>query len=188
MKSLTLIFALLLAPLLSLFAGETAIRAGDTVAVRLLVPAQDAANVTSEYVVSDAGTVRVPYLEQEIKAAGLTPSALARQIERSWVAAEIYTQPRLQITGKQDATTLQQSVYVSGEIKTGGAEVPFKDGLRLLQAITKSGGFTEFADVKKVKILREGRTLGPYNMSNIAAGGENNPVLQPDDQIIVPQD
>lgn len=188
MKFLCALFALLSALLLPLTAGETKIGAGTTIALRLLVPAADAANVTGEYVVSDAGTVRLPYLDQELAAAGLTPSELAARIEKAWVGAEIYSAPRLMVQRIGGVGDPEQSVFVSGEIRNGGAEVPFKAGLRLLHAITRSGGFTEFAKVKNVKILRGGKTLGPFDMSRIDATHTNNPLLEPDDQIIVPQD
>lgn len=188
MKFLCALFTFLFALLQPLTAGETKIGAGTTVVLRLLVPAADAANVTGEYVVSDAGTVRLPYLDQEVTAAGLTPSELAARIEKAWVGAEIYTAPRLMVQRTDPTANLEQSVYVSGEVRSGGAEVPFKAGLRLLHAITRSGGFTEFAKVKNVKILRDGKTLGPFDMSRIDATHTNNPVLEPEDQIIVPQD
>ena len=45
------------------------------------VPAEDSANVSSTYTVSETGTLKMPFLEQEISAKGLSVSQLARRIE-----------------------------------------------------------------------------------------------------------
>ena len=190
MKSLiTLLFALavmILAPTAN--AQTIALAAGNAIQIELKVPAEDAANVTSMYSLSATGTVRLPYLNTEILAVGLSPTALARKIEQAYKAAEIYTNPTINVipaigTGGQ----LNNIVIVGGEVKTGGREVPLRDGMRLYAAITSAGGFTDFADIRRVKIIRGTRSL-IYDMRKIQEDGSNNPVLQPNDQIIVPSD
>ena len=158
---------------------------GHSVQIELKVPAEDAANVSSVYTVSANGTVRLPYLNTEIRAAGVAPTDLARKIEQAYRSAEIYTNPTVNVVSKDQV--INNIVTVGGEVKSGGREVPLRDGMRLFAAITAAGGFTEFADVRHVKIIRGNRSL-VYDMRTIQDNGSNNPILQPNDQIIVPQD
>lgn len=165
----------------------TALKAGDPVNIELKVPAEDAQNVTSKYNISGNGTVKVPYLDREIPAAGLSTTELARRIEQAYKAAEIYTNPTINVTTITPQDYQPHIVTVGGEVKSGGREVPVRDGMRLYNAIMSAGGFTEFADVKRVKIIR-GTRQQVYDMRKIDPGGQNNPILMDGDTIHVPQD
>ncbi len=63
--------------------------------------------------------------------------------------------------------------------------IPFYPGLTLMAAISKAGGFTEFAKVKSVRILRAGETI-KVDLRKLHADGSNNPLLQPWDVIVIP--
>ena len=165
----------------------TPLKPGDPVSIELKVPAEDTANVTSKYNISGAGTVKVPYLDREVQAAGLTTTELARRIEQAYKAAEIYTNPTINCTTMTPVEYQPHIVTVGGEVKSGGKEVGLRDGMRLYQAIMSAGGFTEFADIKHVKIIRGTRSQ-IYDMRKIDAGGSNNPILMDGDTIHVPQD
>ena len=92
MKFLTYLLAtclLALVPAKAQMAGV--LKAGDSVNIELKTPAEDAPNLTTTYAVSDRGTIKMPMLEQEIPAAGITTSSLARRIEAAYKAADIYT-------------------------------------------------------------------------------------------------
>jgi protein involved in polysaccharide export with SLBB domain len=165
----------------------TPLKPGDPISVELKVPAEDALNVTAMYSISGAGTLRLPYLDREIAAAGLTTTDLARRIEQAYRAAEIYTNPTINCTTQRPENYQPHIVTVGGEVKSGGREVPLRDGMRLYQAIMSAGGFTEFADVKRVKIIRGTRAM-VYDMRKIDERGSNNPILLDGDTIHVPQD
>ena len=60
-----------------------------------------------------------------------------------------------------------------------------RDNMSLFAAITSAGGFTEFAKVKKVKLIRAGKATF-YDMREIKEDGSNNPVLKDGDLILVP--
>ena len=75
-------------------------------------------------------------------------------------------------------------VSVGGEVRATG-EFPLRQGMTLMSAINRAGGFTEFAKTKAVKLLR-GNSETVYDMRKIQANGSNNPVLMDGDQIIVP--
>jgi len=190
MKTIATLLFTVIALLFASQAGAqnlTPLKPGDPVLIELKVPAEDTANVTSRYNVSGAGTVKVPYLDREVMAAGLTTTELARRIEQSYKAAEIYTNPTINCTTPSPVEIQPHIVTVGGEVKSGGKEVGLRDGMRLYQAIMSAGGFTEFADVKHVKIIR-GTRQQIYDMRKIDPLGENNPILMDGDTIHVPQD
>lgn len=162
------------------------LKPSDPVTVELKVPAEDADNVTSVYTVSETGTLKMPYLEKEITAKGLSVSQLARRIEAAYKEAGIYSAPTVNVilSGPPGPT---HAVTVGGEVRSGGAQVPLRDNMQLFTAITTAGGFTEFADKKKVKLIRASKaTL--YDMRDIKADGSNNPLLKDGDLIHVPGD
>ena len=165
----------------------TPLKAGDPITIELKVPAEDATNVTSTYNISGSGTVKLPYLDREISASGLTTTELARRIEQAYKAAEIYTNPTINCTTTNPQNFQPHIITVGGEVKSGGREVPVRDGMRLYNAIMAAGGFTEFADVRRVKIIRGTREM-VYDMRKLDAGGKNNPILLDGDTVHVPQD
>ena len=75
-------------------------------------------------------------------------------------------------------------VNVGGEVRQPG-EAPFRENMRLFQAITSRGGFTEFAKVREVKLVR-GNKETKYDLRQMKSDGSNNPLLQDGDQITVP--
>jgi len=63
--------------------------------------------------------------------------------------------------------------------------------MTVLQALASSGGFTTFADVKKIHVvrLRNGKQLElPFNYRDVLKGDnpEQNIKLEPGDTIVVP--
>ncbi len=168
-------------------AQNAKLKAGDPVLVELKVPAEDTANVTGKYNISDSGTVKIPYLDREISAAGISTTELARRIEVAYRSAEIYTNPTINVTTPNPVDYAPHIVTVGGEVKSGGREVPLRDNMRLYQAVMAAGGFTEFADMRHVKIIR-GTRQSVYDMRKLDPGGSNNPILMDGDTVHVPQD
>jgi protein involved in polysaccharide export with SLBB domain len=184
---LVLILNLLLVPLSAAQGqvGETPLRSGDKVKITITgVPAGDQQSMALQlYTVSNDGNIRLQYLEGEVKASGLTPTALARNIERVYKAAKIYTNPAINISRSDDATTVQV-VTVSGNVRQGGSAV-FRPGMRIIDAIAEKGGPDDFANMKKVRLVRAQRTQ-EIDLSNVSGNPERNLILQPGDLIIVP--
>jgi protein involved in polysaccharide export with SLBB domain len=153
-------------------AESATLKAGDMVQIELKAPAKDAALFEGNCIISESGTVKVPHLNQEIIALGLSTSQLSRKIEAAYRAADIYKNPTI-IVNMPNPTV--------GVRRTG--EVTLRENMRLFQAITSMGGFTEFA--KPVKLVR-GKTETKYDMRRIKEDGSNNPFLLDGDQIILP--
>ena len=164
--------------------GGNKLKPSDVLMIELKAPAEDAQAFNGTYSVSERGTVKPPYIG-EIAAAGLTTSELARRIEAAYKAADIYTNPTLTINVNTPTNYVPYVVNVGGEVRQPG-EIPLREGMRLFQAITKAGGFTEFAKIKEIKLVRGNRET-KYDMRRINPDGSNNPVLQDGDQVVVPQ-
>ena len=176
---------LVLLTALSVMAQQAGVlKPGDYVVISLQTPAEDASTVTTTYPVSDRGTVKMPMLDQEIPAAGISAPTLARRIEAAYRAADIYTNPTITAALPQDPTQASHVVTVGGEVR-GSGEFPLRQGMTLMAAINRAGGFTEFARTKAVKLIRNNDEQ-LYDMRKIQADGSNNPVLRDGDQIIVP--
>lgn len=165
-------------------AQSSTLKAGDPVQIELKAPAEDAAVFGGNYTISETGTVKVPHLDQEISAVGLSTSQLSRKIELAYKAADIYTNPTIIVNMQNPTTYIPHVVNVGGSVRQPG-EVPLRENMRLFQAITRAGGFTEFARQKEIKLVRGNRET-KYDMRSIRADGSNNPFLQDGDQIIVP--
>jgi protein involved in polysaccharide export with SLBB domain len=93
------------------------------------------------------------------------------------------------------ANKLLGRVYVWGQVRNQGPiELAVHEKLTAGKAILRAGGFADFANQKRVKVVRSGGVDGAaketfeLNMVDILQKGktENDVLLQPDDFIIVP--
>jgi polysaccharide export outer membrane protein len=83
-----------------------------------------------------------------------------------------------------------QRVFVVGEVLRAGA-FPMLPGMTVLQGLSSAGGFTTFADVKKIHVvrMRNGKQVEiPFNYRDVLKGdnSEQNIKLEPGDTIVVP--
>ena len=83
-----------------------------------------------------------------------------------------------------------QRVYVVGEVLKAGA-FPLVPGTTVLQVLANAGGFTTFANVKKIHVIRmvNGKqTELPFNYREVLKGEKSgqNVTLEPGDTIVVP--
>lgn len=80
-------------------------------------------------------------------------------------------------------------IFMLGEVKTTGAvEFDSDDVLTLLTAIAKAGGLTDRAShtIRVKRRGRDGRSIeSTYSYNRILAGKDPDPVLQPDDIVLV---
>ena len=189
MKTLTTIIAALMAFLMigTAQAQNSILKPGDPIQVELKAPVEDTQVVSSVYTISSRGTIKLPYLA-EMQAANMSTTDLARRIEAAYKAAEIYTNPTLNVNmgiTPGGAGAAAHVVTVGGEVKSGGREVPLRDGMTLYQAIMAAGGFADFADPRKVKLVRKGRET-VIDMKKTGALGAASTLLMDGDVIHVP--
>jgi polysaccharide biosynthesis/export protein len=130
------------------------------------------------------GKISLPLIE-EIPAAGLTPLQLKDALTEK--LKEFIENPTVSVI-VMEANSFK--VYISGQIKSPGV-YRLRSETSLLQLIPMVGGFTEWADQKKILIVRkEGgkdkRII--VNYKNIIDGKDSasNYILKSGDTIIVP--
>lgn len=130
------------------------------------------------------GRISLPLLN-DIQAAGLTPRQLGLVVTES--LKKFLTEPQVTVI----VTAINsRRVYILGEVNRAGA-FPLLPGLTVLQALSSAGGFTQYANPKKIYVLRNEngkQTKYPFNYKEVVAGARTNQniQLQPGDTIVVP--
>jgi polysaccharide export outer membrane protein len=81
-------------------------------------------------------------------------------------------------------------IYILGQVTRGGA-YPLVPDMTVMQALSVAGGFTPYANVKKIHVIRtENGTdkILPLNYKEVSSGRktEQNIHLKPGDTIVVP--
>ena len=181
MKHLFLLLACLLGFLPAVNAQST-ISAGRAIEIRIQgVPATETTLINNTYPVSESGTIRMPFVGS-LRAAGLSPQALAASIEAAYRAAEIYTHPTIQVFASTDETLAKLKVTVGGQVKMPGP-VDYVRGLTLYDAVQAARGATEFGSMRRVGLIR-GSDRKEYDLTQTMF---MNIILEPNDTILVPQ-
>ena len=161
--------------------SESTLRAGDSIIVKISgVPPEEIAVVSTSYDISDNGTINLPYIG-EVRASGLRPSTLQQNIQAAYKNADIFTHPTIQVTANRDAAT--QIIFVSGEVKTPG-RIIVTPGMTVHGAIVAAGDITEFGSAKRVKLIRNGRSM-ELDLRRADSSAALTPV-QPGDTVVVP--
>jgi polysaccharide export outer membrane protein len=130
------------------------------------------------------GKVSLPLLN-DVQAAGLTAMELAGVITEG--LKKFMNSPQVTVSV---AEINSRRVYVTGEVTRPGA-YPLLPNMTVLQALTSAGGFTQFARIKSIYVLRtEGgkQVKHAFNYRDVVNGKrpEDNIVLLPADTIVVP--
>jgi len=128
------------------------------------------------------GMISLPLLN-DVQAAGLTPMQLKDSITSK--LKKYLADPRVTVV----VTTINsQRVYVTGEVLHTGAITLVPD-MTVLQALA-SAGFNQFANTKKIYVLRmeNGKQQKfPVNYKELLQGNQaTNILLKPGDTIVVP--
>jgi len=167
----------------NVFAQEPVLKGGQSIALKITgVPQKDQADLNGLYSISDDGSIRLQFIGT-VKASGLKPSELAARIESSYRSAEIYTKPTINISINGGDIENQRFVTIMGEIKTP-RQVAFTSGMTASDAIAQCGGYTDFGDRRRVKLVRAGveKTVDLRKV-----GGVDDAKLQAGDRIVVRQ-
>ena len=165
----------------SLLAQDAVLRSGDSLELRIGgVPSEEVQQVSGAYTIDGDGFVNLPHIGK-VRASDATQSELQRSIESAYITRQIYTNPSITLT----IPNMARFVNTGGEVKAP-QRVPFTADLTLLGAISASGGFTEFADQGKVRLLRDGKVT-IVNVKDVRKDPEKDIRLKPGDRIEVPQ-
>jgi polysaccharide export outer membrane protein len=130
------------------------------------------------------GRISLPLIN-DVQAAGLTATELAAVIADG--LKKYITNPQVTV-GVTEINS--RRVYVTGEVTKPGA-FALLPNMTVLQALSSSGGFSQFAKLKGIYVLRteDGKQVKhPFNYKEVVSGEkpELNIQLQPGDVIVVP--
>jgi polysaccharide export outer membrane protein len=130
------------------------------------------------------GKITLPLLN-DIQAAGLTPVQLAAKISEG--LKKYITSPQVTV-GVTEINS--RRIFVTGEVLRAGA-FPLLPNMTVLQALSSAGGFTQFARLKNIYVLRmeDGKQVKhAFNYKDAVSGKhpEQNITLEGGDVIVVP--
>lgn len=130
------------------------------------------------------GKISLPLLN-DVQAAGLSSMQLAGAIREG--LTKYLTNPQVTVTITEINS---RRIYVTGEVTRAGAQ-PLLPNMTVLQALSSAGGFTQFAKLKGIYVLRneDGKQVKhPFNYKDVVKGNhqEQDIPLLPGDVIVVP--
>jgi len=143
--------------------------------------------LTATVPVRPDGKISTPLVE-DMLAVGKTPPQLARDMEK--VLAEYVREPKVNIIVKTAASAFSL-VKVVGQVQHPTA-LPYREGMRVLDAILAVGGLTQFASGNHARIVRveNGKeTIIHVKVADLVNSGDvkQNALLKPGDVLVVPQ-
>jgi protein involved in polysaccharide export with SLBB domain len=161
--------------------ADSVLRIGDPIDMKISgIPTEEQTQVNNIYTVDADGMVNMPYINK-VRAAGLTPAQLASSIEGGYRSAKIFTNPTITIVMQPQS----RFVNVGGAVRAPN-RIPYTEDMTLLASINAAGGFNDFADQKRVRLLR-GSQARIYDVRQFRRDPGLDPKLQPGDRVEVPQ-
>jgi len=136
--------------------------------------------ITRRVPVRPDGKISLP-LVPDVQAAGLTPTQLAASLTEAF---------KVHLTDPEVAVVVDQvhsrKFHVMGEVARPGS-FPLLGPTTVLQALTAAGGFRDFANTKKIVLIRGERRYG-FDYQAVIKGRklEQNVRLEPGDTLLVP--
>jgi polysaccharide export outer membrane protein len=141
-------------------------------------------DLSADVVVRPDGLISLPLLN-DIQASGLTPDQLRQEITKG--ATKFVEQPTVSVVVK---TINSRKVFITGQVAKPGP-YPLAGPTSVLQLIATAGGVSEYADKKKIVIVRKenGKEITlRFNYEDVMKGKNmaQNIELKLGDSIIVP--
>ena len=126
------------------------------------------------------GKISLPLIG-ELQAAGVTPEKLAEKITEGF--SKYVASPEVMV---QVASVNSKKYFISGEVMRPGS-YPLVVPTTVLEALAIAGGFRDYADRKKIMIMR-GPKRYSFNYTEVVKGKNllQNILLESGDHIIVP--
>jgi len=157
------------------------IGAEDVLGIMVYGELNDRFNVKEEQVRPD-GIITMP-LVGELKAMGKTPRALEAEIAKALADKYLRTTPMVMVQ--------VLAVHSRYFLITGGVNKPGKYDLlvptTIMEALVNAGGFHEFANRKKINLIRDNKVFVTFNFEDALKGKhpERNVLLQHGDIIAI---
>lgn len=133
--------------------------------------------LSNEYLIDSRGQLQIPGLGV-IQAAGLDPSQVkdslrAALLARGFTNPEIAVQPLIRVS-------------VLGEVRAP-ALYPVDPGTSLIQLVTIAGGPSAGANLRRTRVVREGRVFEVDLQSALAGSAAGRVVLYSNDVVVIPK-
>jgi len=143
--------------------------------------------LTATVPVRPDGKISTP-LNEDMVAVGKTPSQLARDIEK--VLSEYVRSPTVNVIVTQPMAVFSQ-IQVIGQVTKPGS-LPYRAGMKVLDAVLAAGGLTQFAAGNRARISRvvDGKQQQiKLKLDALMNKGEmsQNVELRPGDVVVVPE-
>jgi len=143
-------------------------------------------DLPKEFRIQPDGSVDFPYVDR-LQVAGLEPQQIEELIKSRLVEKKILSAPQVTLVVKQYNS---KKISVIGAVQKPGS-ISWTDGIKLVEAISLSGGFTSLADADHVRLTRNvapGRTVtATVSVDDITDGKQSDVPLQAGDTIKVDQ-
>ena len=141
-------------------------------------------DMTSEAQVRPDGRIALPLLN-DVQAAGLTPEQLREKLTEE--SKKYMEDPNITVVVRQINS---RKVFITGEVNRPGP-YPLVSQTSVLQLLAMAGGLREYANSKKIVIMRteNGKQISlMFNYKDVIAGKnlKQNVELKPGDTVVVP--
>lgn len=135
-----------------------------------------------DYQVDYEGKLKMPLVGQ-LPVTGYTATELSVLLEEK-LEQNYLQDPEVTVLMKKPQDRL---ITIDGSVEKPG-QYPVQSKITLLQAVAMSGGTDEFADLKRVIIIREvggERKVAGFNLKKIRRGEAVDPTVYPNDIVVV---
>ena len=152
------------------------LRVGDKVTITLT----DVPNgpIQSEHIIPDDGEITI-HLDLKTKAAGKTKRQLQDDIRKLYV-------PLYYLRMTVNVKTEDRFVFASGEVKLPNRYI-YSGELSVLKVIATAGGFTDFANKRKVELARVNGTMERIDCEKALADSSLDLPVFPGEKVFVPR-
>lgn len=124
------------------------------------------------------GTITLPLIGS-VKALGKSPGELQKELQGLYV-------PKYYVRLIVTVTSQERVFYVGGQVRQPGRQIYIGE-TTITKAIQSSGDFTDFADKKRVKLIRPGQKPVIVNCVEALENPSKDLPVFPGDKIYVPQ-
>lgn len=156
--------------------AQTRLRVGDQLSVRLETVSNQAPQLY-DVVIDENGEIPLP-LVGRIKASNATPAELCERIQANYV-------PRFYVRCTATVLATTRFFYVGGEVRSPG-RFPWSEDITLWKALSSAGGFTDFANRRRVELSR-GIKKNIFDGEELRQNPEKDIVILPGDSLYVPR-
>lgn len=142
-------------------------------------------DLSSTFRIASDGSIDYPLLGT-LDVAGKTPTEVAQVVEQGLRDGDFLKQPQVSILVKEYNS---KKISVFGQVKKPGT-FPYQDGMTVVEAISKAGGFNAMArknDAVVIRVVDGTKRRFTVPVKAIGEGRAANFVLRPGDIVFVPE-